>query len=536
MSRGLRWRPTRGASQDDGALGVAALGADDAPADPDADLPDDVRPPRANRTIMTIAVTAVVSLGAGIAVSQLVVSPAQRAAEAAPPEAGVITVPVEQRELSTDLTLRGDVLYDDPVPVSLETGDLVGAAIVTGQVPEVGDVVEAGQVILEIAGRPVIVLPGELPIYRTLRIGSSGPDVVQLKEALIALDLNPGDPASESFDAATAAAVDALYAESGYAAPRPEEGAEEALRAARDHLRMSEESLSQAQSELNRAADGLPRSERLRHDTAVARAERAVQSAIDGGEGAEAVTQAREELELVRAERAEALARPDLSAEVAARDAAAQAVEEARVAVDEAWSSSRTPLPAAEIVYVDTLPRRVDSVMVGRGDGVSGEALTISGATLQVRANVSASDVELITEGMTAYFSVGEEQVEATVSEIAARRQSNGEEGEGDGGGDAGGGDRREIVLVPGEITEEQRAAILGSNVRVTIPLESTSGDVLVVPVAALTAGPGGESRVEVDRGAGTEILVVETGLTAGGYVEIRSSELAAGDLVVVGR
>ncbi|WP_324652475.1 hypothetical protein [Georgenia sp. H159] len=534
MSRRPRWLPG-GARTDDDALGVAALGAGDAPADPDADLPDDVRPPRANRTIMTIAVTAVVSLGAGIAVSQLVVSPAQRAAEAAPPEAGVITVPVEQRELSTDLTLRGDVLYDDPVPVSLETGDLGGAAIVTGQVPEVGDVVEAGQVILEIAGRPVIVLPGELPIYRTLRVGSSGPDVVQLKEALVALGLSPGDPTSESFDAATAAAVDALYAQSGYAAPRPEEGAEEALRAARDTQRMSEEALSLAQAELDRAADGLPRSERLRHDTAVARAERAVQAAVDGGEGAEAVTQAREELELVRAERAEALARPDLSAEVAARDTAAQALEEARVAVDEAWSSSRTPLPAAEIVYVDTLPRRVDSVTVGRGDSVSGEALTISGATLQVRASVSASDIELITEGMTAYFSVGEEQLEATVGEIATRRPDTDQEGEGDG--DAGsGGDRREIVLVPGEITEEQRAAILGSNVRVTIPLESTSGDVLVVPVAALTAGPGGESRVEVDRGEGTEIVVVETGLTAGGYVEVRSSELAAGDLVVVGR
>ena len=29
-------------------------------------------------------------------------------------------------------------------------------------------------------GRPVIVLPGDLPVYRTLRVGVSGPDVIQL--------------------------------------------------------------------------------------------------------------------------------------------------------------------------------------------------------------------------------------------------------------------------------------------------------------------------------------------------------------------
>ena len=90
---------------------------------------------------------------------------------------------------------------------------------------------------------------------------------------------------------------------------------------------------------------------------------------------------------------------------------------------------------------------------------------------------------------------------------------------------------------LPFEISEEQRTSIVGSNVRVSIPLESTTGDVLVVPVAALTAGPGGESRVEVDRGgARTEIVVVETGLSAGGYVEVTGEGLAVGDLVVVGR
>ncbi len=529
MTRRVTWRAVRAARprRDDDALGVAGLAA---PDDLD-DVPPDVRPPRANRTIVAIAATAVVSLGAGVALSHLVISPAQRAAEAAPPEAGLITVPVEQRELTTDLTLRGDALYDDPVPVSVETADLGAPPVVTGQVPEVGDVVDAGDVVLEVAGRPVIVLPGELPVYRTLRVGSSGPDVLQLKEALASLHLDPGDVGSDVFDADTASAVAALYAQSGYPAPTAEEGAEEMLQAARDNLRAAEEGLTQAQAELDRARGGPPRSERLRLDTAVARAERAVQAAIDSGEGAEAVTQAREELALVRAEREEALSAPDVSAETAARDAAAQAVDEARRAVEEARRAASTPLPAAEVVYVDTLPRRVDSVLASRGATVTGEALTISGANLQVLASVSASDAALVSEGMAASFTVGDTEVAATVTEITTGPARS----EDDGGG-SGGGDRRRLVLEPVEITEEQRAAIVGSNVRVTIPLESTGGEVLAVPVAALTAGPGGESRVEVDRGEGrTQIVVVETGLTAGGYVEVRSAELGVGDLVVVG-
>ncbi|MBD8063713.1 hypothetical protein H9624_15440 [Actinomycetaceae bacterium Sa1BUA1] len=501
-------------------------------------MPPGVRPPRANRTIVVVAATAVASLAAGIGVSNLVISPAQRAAEAAPPEAGLITVPVEERELSTDLTLRGDALYDDPVSVALETTDMGGPAIVTGQVPEVGDLVEAGQVIMEVAGRPVIVLPGELPVYRTLRVGSSGPDVTQLKDALHSLGLGVGNRDSDVFDAATSAAVDALYQEAGYASPVAEEGAGEALTAAREGLRMAEEAYAQAQAEVDRAAGGLPRSERLRLDTAVARAERAVQLAAP--EGAEAVTQAREELAVVRAEREEALTAPDTSAERSARDAAATAVEDAARALAEARNTAMTPLPAAEVVYVDTLPRRVDSVMVRRGDTVSGEALTISGATLQVLASVSDADAALVPEGTTAYFTVGEEEIEATVTETrtpSARPTADGEGDGEDGGGGGGGGDRHELVLVPVEITEEQRAEIVGSNVRVTVPLESTGGEVLVVPVAALTAGAGGESRVEVDRGGErTEIVVVETGLTADGYVEVSAEGLAVGDLVVVGR
>jgi hypothetical protein len=76
--------------------------------------------------------------------------------------------------------------------------------------------------------------------------------------------------------------------------------------------------------------------------------------------------------------------------------------------------------------------------------------------------------------------------------------------------------------------------------VRVSIPVSSTGGAVLAVPLAALTAGPGGESRVEVmGDDDSTALVEVETGLAAGGYVEVTGAggaTLSEGDLVVIGQ
>jgi multidrug efflux pump subunit AcrA (membrane-fusion protein) len=79
----------------------------------------------------------------------------------------------------------------------------------------------------------------------------------------------------------------------------------------------------------------------------------------------------------------------------------------------------------------------------------------------------------------------------------------------------------------------------------VRIAVGATEGEVLSVPLAALTAGPGGESRIEVvesdpreGKDAETRLVVVETGLAAKGAVEVTpvEGELDEGDLVVVGK
>lgn len=528
------------------------------------------------RTIWIIAVTAVVSLGAGIGLSRLIVSPAEAAANAAPPEAGPITVPVEQRALTNDIVMRGDALYEDPVGVTLETGDIGGPAVVTGQVPEVATNIEAGGVILEVTGRPVILLTGELPVYRTLRAGVSGPDVQQLRAALAALGIDAGDVNNAVYDASAAAAVRALYAKVGYPAPTSGEEADGIVQGAQEAVRGAEEQLASAQRALA-TGGAVSQAEKVRLQGEVNTAQVALTTATADLTDANAALAAcqsaappegcADETAAARAAQVavagatatrdtavaslnEFLAPKDTADLRAAVASAQRGLADARSALAEAQAETITPMPASELVYLASTPRRVDDVAVRRGSMVAGSTpvMTVSGATLQIEGTLDKNDADLIVEGTAVVITLPDGvEVPGTVESVGLIE----DEGDGAGGGDGGlggGGDggssadpnRRKVVIVPGELTEDQRWMLQGSNVRITIPVSSTEGEVMAVPLAALTQGPGGESRVEVlDDGSDTpRLVVVETGLAAGGYAEIRpvDGDLEVGDRVVVGQ
>jgi multidrug efflux pump subunit AcrA (membrane-fusion protein) len=76
-----------------------------------------------------------------------------------------------------------------------------------------------------------------------------------------------------------------------------------------------------------------------------------------------------------------------------------------------------------------------------------------------------------------------------------------------------------------------------GFSVRLTIPIQSTAGEVTVVPLSAVSLAADGTSRVQVQREGGLEYLVVEPGLAADGFVEVTPAQgtLSPGELVVVG-
>jgi hypothetical protein len=486
---------------------------------------------RGNRTMWVVAAVAVVSLVAGLVLGQFIVSPGQAAADAKAPKAGLITVPIESKQLANDVTIRGDATYADSVDVKIETGDLGGPAVVTGQVPEVGATLGAASVALEVTGRPVIVLPGDLPVYRTLRVGVSGPDVTQLKQALNAVGINPGALDSPLFDAATSTAVAALYAKVGYPVPSSGEEGSDTLRSAKDALSAANSQVSTAQRELAVAKGGASAVERAEQDNNIRVAQRALADAQADPESTPSqIANLQDAVTLEFTKREALLATPDVSAQAAAVSAAQQQVVSAKESLTAATNGTLTYLPASEVLYLPGLPRRVDEITVERGSTISAAVMKVSGATLEISGSASEADAKLLKEGDAAVLAMPDgSEHPATVASITPAKAA---EGSTESGG------RYDVVLTPAELSPEQLAVLQGNNVRISIPVSSTAGDVLAVPLAALTAGPGGESRVEISTGSDddeTTLVEVTTGLAADGYVEI-SGDIAEGDLVVVGR
>ncbi|WP_411698255.1 hypothetical protein [Conyzicola sp.] len=484
---------------------------------------------RGNKTMWVVAAVAVVSLVAGLALGQFIVSPGQAAADADGPKAGLITVPIESRQLANDVTIRGDATYADSVEVKIETGELGGPAVVTGQVPEVGSTFDAASVALEVTGRPVIVLPGDLPVYRTLRVGVSGPDVTQLKHALNAVGINPGSVSSPMYDAATSTAVAALYAKVGYPLPSSGEETGDMLRSAKDAVSAANSGVAAAQRTLDEARAGATTVERTTQDMAVRKAERDYDDGVAAALSPSEIATLKDQLTLEYTARDALLAPRDVSAELADLTAAQQQVVSAKEALSAATNGTLTFLPASEVLYLPGLPRRVDEITVERGSTISAAVMRVSGATLVISGTATEADAKLLKEGDAASLAMPDGSTHpATVASVAPAEAA---EGSTESAG------RYTVVLTPAELSDEQLQALQGNNVRVSVPVSSTAGDVLAVPLAALTAGPGGESRVEIATGDDDETRLVEvtSGLAADGYVEI-SGDIAEGDLVVVGR
>jgi hypothetical protein len=81
--------------------------------------------------------------------------------------------------------------------------------------PDAGKVIDTGRVLYRASDKPVVLLAGRTPAYRSLSEGMSGPDVQELNRDLVALGYAtsaPLDPSSDYFSAATAYALDRLQA------------------------------------------------------------------------------------------------------------------------------------------------------------------------------------------------------------------------------------------------------------------------------------------------------------------------------------
>jgi peptidoglycan hydrolase-like protein with peptidoglycan-binding domain len=523
----------------------------------------------------------VLAAGLGWFFGSQIQSPAEAAAEAEPPEASNIAVQVVREVLSADVVTRGDIVYDEPLSVAL-SGSFAETPekLVVTQAVEVNSELVEGAVAVEVVGRPVFFLAGEIPMYRDLRPGATGDDVLQVEEALARMGFFTGTP-DNVWDGETSSAVTAWYESAGYRPNGLSQEDEASLRAARDRVTGAEGSVADSEQALREAQAGSGQS-------AVASAQAEIDAARDAWGlanidsdranllAARAVTEAEAALAAAQEDLANGV--PDAAAAVAeatttldqarfdqnrtateqqalvdaaiARLTVAQAaladlqrgvdtssmrrqIESARQELDlaraelaELESQLGTWLPAGEVVFLKSLPVRVDQVAVSRGSVIDGSFITVSGSELALRSSVTERDAPRVEVGMEVEIENPETGgvIPGVISFKADRA-----------GTDSVPPDRIYLEITPAEIPPE----IVGTNVRVTIPVSSTGGEVLAVPAAALSATANGSTIVQVE-GEGNELrtVTVRPGLAAGGLVEVTplEGELDEGDWVVVGR
>jgi hypothetical protein len=166
---------------------------------------------RKNVRVVVAGLIAVVFLaGAGWVAAGQIKSPAQIAADTAPPTASLLTAQVERRSLSTEVIARGTGRYGKPEAISLPASSLKTGAQVISRIPKPDQVLRERSTALTVSGRPVFVLQGATPMHRDVGPGDSGEDVRQLERALQRAGYQPG-AVDGKYDGATAAAVARLY-------------------------------------------------------------------------------------------------------------------------------------------------------------------------------------------------------------------------------------------------------------------------------------------------------------------------------------
>ncbi|GAA5766385.1 hypothetical protein Aros01_02884 [Streptosporangium roseum] len=572
--------------------------------------------------------------GAGWAVGSRLRSPADEASARRPPKPSLVTAPVELRRLTSTVTVSGTLTYGSPLPVTLAgtvggaggNGGAGGAGGTPQRVttaPKPGPI-RAGQVLMQVNGRPVFAMEGKKPMYRPLVPGTEGDDVKQFQRALRV-------KVTGVFDAATVAAVKRWYAKRGYKAQEPDLESRKTLQQLRQAVQTAKEILAADRKALDEGVDVRPlriRLDNARRDlrsaekaleeapeitpeqetqlAALRRAVRAAEeqvlaaeqalaeavrpaptptttppttpaptpapmpSAVDTSllemklantrqdlyEAQQAVAAYEEQIRVERDKRLEELhkgVRTAKEAEATAAQALGRArkvsplrmkvahskgnLADAHTMLAEFLKTYGVSVPAGEIVFLPTLPARIDKAEVKPGDTIEGKVATVTSSAFAVTGSVDAKEAKLLRPGQEASMETMDgTQLPATLTatgEEARVSPAEGEEGEKDDGSDTG---SVPVLLTPG--SAKGLKSLVGSPMTVRISVGSTEGEVLAVPVSAVVTSADGRPRVRVALdGDRTREVEVRTGLTADGDVEVtpvRAGELEEGDRVVV--
>ncbi len=355
----------------------------------------------------------------------------------------------------------------------------------------VGEVVESGDVFARIDEAPVVVLEGSVPMYRVLRSGVEGEDVLQLEEALVALGYDPDGTVT----------VD-----------------EEYTSATTDLVERWQEALGL--SETGRVAPGevffAPLPAQVLGQQAVVGAVVSSTTPIIQASGGDPLSGS----DVIQLERAlEALGHDPGPVDGVYDLDTASAVEE--------WTSTiqmntKGWLPVGSVVFLPTRVRVVDHVSTA-GASVTAASSVLTAAPEQtiIRMDLPAQDQELMSVGTPVIVVLPDRsETPGTVSYVSSVAEL----------APQGGGATFDVEITletPSVVGDLDEAPV---DVRV---VSDSVDNVLAVPVTALLALSEGGYAVEVVEGAGTKLVAVEPGFFGDGLVEIIGS-VEAGTLVVL--
>ncbi|MGB7861422.1 MAG: peptidoglycan-binding protein [Acidimicrobiia bacterium] len=418
--------------------------------------------------------------------------------------AGVVTSSPEPG----DVISSGEVLFeigDDPVVLlegstpafrDLALGDTQAvvpagrSGTLTWLISE-GDIVESGDVYARVDDKPVVALEGSIPMYRVLRSGVEGEDVLQLEEALVALGFDPDGEVTvdEEFSSSTTAMV-----------------------------KRWQESLGVA--ETGRVLQGevlfvsLP-AQALAHQTSVGLSVSPATAlfSASGGDSISGSDVRQLEDALIQ------LGYDPGTVDGVYDTATASAVSlwtDDKGMVPQGW------LPLGSIVF-KTGDLRVADRLAAIGTAVSAQAGVISATPEEtiVRMDLPAEDQEVLSVGTGVVIVLPDRsETTGTVSSVATVAQTS---------------QQGAPATFDVEISLDDPSVVgLLDEAPVDVRVVSDSVEnVVAVPVSALLALAEGGYAVEVVEGDSTRLVAVDPGFFGGGLVEV-SGQVEAGMIVVV--
>ncbi len=181
-------------------------------------------------------------------------------------------------------------------------------------------------------------------------------------------------------------------------------------------------------------------------------------------------------------------------------------------------------VPVDEIVFIPTLPVRVEEVTALVGDLAKGPVMSVTDNQLSIDSSLPLNAAPLVKPGMAVNIDERALGIKATgvVKRVAPTPGTHGVDG---------------YHFYFEVAVDKTTTRLEGFSLRLTIPIESTEGAVIAVPISARSLSADGTSRVQVENNGALEYVVVEPGLSADGFVEVKPVDgtLEPGRLVVVG-